>query len=284
MLLIILLLILGSIVAFAYALTLKHEQKEFIVHRIPVETSQSKNILLGILTPFVRPLLKGALRENIRRKVLNAKVNLTVEEYFSFKIILMIVCGAGAYLALKEPIFVFFGVVFGYLAPDIWLNQKIRAHKEAIQRLLPETIDLLSLCVGAGLDFAGAVKWVTEKSKPNSLLEEFKFVLNEIRVGKPRLAALKDMSVRLQIPDVTSFVNNLVMADRMGTPVEEAFSVLSDDIRMRRAQRGERQALKAPIKILIPLIFCILPIILIVIAGPIMINFTQGQMFKGLTK
>jgi tight adherence protein C len=107
-------------------------------------------------------------------------------------------------------------------------------------------------------------------------------VLKEINVGKPRIEALKDMSKRLAIPDVTSFVRTLVQADRMGTPVEEAFRILSEDTRIRRFHRGERQAMKAPLKMLIPLIFCILPVILIIVAGPILLKFIRGDMFQAI--
>jgi len=84
---------------------------------------------------------------------------------------------------------------------------------------------------------------------------------------------------RLSIPDVTSFVRTLVQADRMGTPVEETFKILSDDSRMRRFHRGKRTAMKAPIKMLVPLIFCILPVIMIIVAGPILVNFMTKGLF-----
>jgi len=87
------------------------------------------------------------------------------------------------------------------------------------------------------------------------------------------------MSKRLNVPDVTSFVRTLVQADRMGTPVEETFKILSEDSRMRRFHRGERTAMKAPIKMLIPLIFCILPVIMIIVAGPILVNFMTKGLF-----
>jgi len=159
------------------------------------------------------------------------------------------------------------------------LKNKIKAKKYSIERVLPETVDLLSLCVGAGLDFMSAVKWIVNKVKVNPLIEELVIVLKEINVGKPRLEALRDMSKRLSIPDVTSFVRTLIQADRMGTPVEETFKILSEDSRMRRFHRGERTAMKAPIKMLVPLIFCILPVIMIIVAGPILVDFMTKGLF-----
>ena len=108
------------------------------------------------------------------------------------------------------------------------------------------------------------------------MLEELKVVLDEINIGKGRVQALRDMSKRIEIPDVSSFVQGLIQAERMGTPVAEAFTIISEDSRYRRLQRGERQAYKSPLKILIPLIFCILPTVLIIVAGPIFIRFMQG--------
>jgi tight adherence protein C len=134
--------------------------------------------------------------------------------------------------------------------------------------------------VGAGLDFMAAVRWIIDKVKVNPLIEELIMVLKEINVGKPRLEALRDMSKRLNISDVTSFVRALIQADRMGTPVEETFKILSEDSRMRRFHRGERQAMKAPIKMLMPLIFFILPVIMIIVAGPIIIRFITGGLFS----
>ena len=113
------------------------------------------------------------------------------------------------------------------------------------------------------------------------MIEELSFVLEEIQWGKPRTQALKDMAKRLNIPEVNSFIQTLVQAERMGTPVAEAFGVLSEDARMQRFNRGERFAMKAPIKILIPLIFCILPVIGIIIGGPIFLQFAQGKMLQG---
>jgi tight adherence protein C len=140
----------------------------------------------------------------------------------------------------------------------------------------------IGLCVARGLDFMAAVRWVVDKVKPNPMIEELVLVLKEINVGKPRVEALRDMAKRLDIPDVTSFVRTLIQADRMGTPVEEAFRILSEDSRMRRFHRGERQAMKAPLKMLIPLIFCILPVILIIVAGPILIRFIKEGLFAGM--
>jgi tight adherence protein C len=284
MLIAIFVLILISINLLFYALSEKGERKLSLSGKMSAETTLRKpNPLLVVFIPLSRLLLsRGKARETLRTRLTSIKSNMLPEEFFSLKLISAAALPflAFALLGKEQPASIFIGAAIGLFLPEVWLNHKIRAHKTAIQRVLPETIDLLALCIGAGLDFTGAVRWITEKAKSNPMIEELKFVLSEIKVGKPRLEALKDMAKRLQILDVASFVHNLVLAERMGTPVEETFAILSDDMRLRRTQRGERQALKAPIKILIPLIFCILPIILIVVAGPVLIRFMEGGLFS----
>ena len=155
---------------------------------------------------------------------------------------------------------------------------KVKAKKEAIVRVFPETIDLIDLCIGAGLDFPSSIKWVIDKSVSNPFMEQLAMVLSEIQIGRNRVDALKDMARRLNLSDISSFVRTVIQAERMGTSVEAGFRNLSEDTRNTRFQEGERYAIKASLKILFPLLFCILPVIMIVVAGPIIIKFTQGEL------
>jgi len=141
---------------------------------------------------------------------------------------------------------------------------------------LPDVVDLLALCVGAGLSFTLALKWVTEKSKDSYLINDLRITLKEINVGKPRREALNDFAKRLNSPDVARFVRTIIQAEKMGTSVGDALAILSEDSREQRYRRGERIAMKAPIKMLFPLIFCIMPVVLILIAAPIFLRFVQG--------
>jgi tight adherence protein C len=279
MLILILVFIAVAINLFLVAFSHKDDDKVSIAGKIDPEGKYKKpNPIFVFFSPISRILLsKVKSYEQLRGRLLSARTGLLPEQFMTLKIIAAtILVFAALPLIRKDPLWILGAIFFGFVLPDLWISHRIRAHKESVQRVLPETIDLLSLCIGAGLDFTGAVKWITEKAKSNAMIEELKFVYSEIKVGKPRLEALKDMSKRLNILDVSSFIHNLVLAERMGTPVEETFSILSEDMRLRRQQRGERQAIKAPIKILIPLIFCILPIIMIVVAGPVLIRFMQG--------
>ncbi len=238
---------------------------------------------LYLLCPFTRSLLEGAkLSGKIKDKLDAAHIKLNAIEFFNLKLLVMLALSILICFVSKkvDPVAIIIGLIFGYVLPDIWLNKKITQRKELIIKLLPETVDLLGLCVEAGLDFTSAVRWVVEKTHLNPMIEELLFVLEEIRWGKPRTQALRDMSRRLGITEVSSFVQTLVLAERMGTPVAEAFTILSEDTRLQRFHRGERIAMKAPLKILIPLIFFILPVIAIIIGGPIFLQFAHGQLFS----
>jgi len=249
------------------------------------DSGSSFSILLKPFAPFNQVLLKTLrLDKTLKNKMMLVKWKVTPAEFLAGKELLAVLFPLIMFfLGVKQWYWLAIGFIFGFLLPDLILNSRVKKRKYAIVRILPETIDLLALCVGAGLDFMAAVRWIVDKVKVNPMIEELIMVLKEINVGKPRTEALRDMARRLEIPDVSSFVRTLIQADRMGTPVEEAFKILSEDSRMRRFHRGERQAMKAPLKMLIPLIFCILPVILIVVAGPILIKFIKQGGISGAT-
>jgi tight adherence protein C len=278
-----LLLIAGSVVFF---LALFPKPSEFI-SVFGEKIKESESAFSFFLSPFA-PLNEGLIKalkveKPLKNKMYLAKWKTTPAEFMAGKELLAIGLPLILFLlGVKHVLWLSIAAVIGLMFPDIILNSRVRKRKYSIVRILPETIDLLGLCVGAGLDFMAAVRWVVDKVKPNPMIEELVLVLKEINVGKPRVEALRDMAKRLDIPDVTSFVRTLIQADRMGTPVEEAFRILSEDSRMRRFHRGERQAMKAPLKMLIPLIFCILPVILIIVAGPILIRFIKEGLFAGM--
>jgi tight adherence protein C len=235
-----------------------------------------------LVLPFASQILKATnLREKIITDLHNAKIKLSPEEYLSLRLLLMVLGGGIAYILLQRlDLLIFIGGIGGFILPELWLKNRISQRKLAIASVLPETVDLLGLCVEAGLDFTAAIGWLVEKNLcVNPLIEELGVVLEEIKWGKPRMQALKDMAKRLNISEVSSFVQTLVQAERMGTPVSEAFMIISEDTRLMRFREKERLALKAPIKILIPLIFCILPVIGIIIGGPIFLKFFQEQLF-----
>ncbi|MCX5680787.1 MAG: type II secretion system F family protein [Candidatus Omnitrophica bacterium] len=266
--------------AFALIKVNKRPTLDILESEIPQDERKNKISLLGTLAFFNAPLCLGPLGERMRRDLVVARVNFPPEAFLLIKEICIV-----AVLLLTFPMssadsrLMWFIAMFalGFYLPEFWLKMKIQKVKNSIVRDLPDAIDLLSLCVNAGLDFLLALKWVVEKSAPSILILELRQVMQEVHVGKPRRDALNDFSNKYQIPDLSTFTRALVQADRMGTSVAEALNIISEDMRISRFRRGEQIALKAPLKMLIPLLFCIFPVVGILVAGPVLLQFMQGS-------
>jgi tight adherence protein C len=155
----------------------------------------------------------------------------------------------------------------GFILPDFWLGSQVSRRKVLITKALPDALDLLTVGVEAGLGFDAALNKVVEKWD-NPLTAEFARVLAEMRVGKPRRDALRDMVTRTQVDDVTAFIAAIVQADQLGVSISRVLQIQSEQMRMRRRQRAEEKAHQAPIKMTIPLVFLIFPALMIVILGP----------------
>ena len=235
---------------------------------------------------FNKPLTFGPLGKRISRDLAVAQIGLSAEEFFLIKELSIILLLAIAIPLGKPEYQVFlisFSFVLGYMIPEIWIKGKIKKVKTAIVRELPDIIDLLRLCVSAGLDFMLALKWIIEKSKSSILVNELNLVMQEINVGKHRRDALSDLAKRYDLPDLYTFSRTLIQADRMGTSVAEALEILSEDMRLSRYRRGEAMALKAPMKMLIPVLLFIFPVVGILVAAPILLDFLSTSTLKNLS-
>jgi len=170
-----------------------------------------------------------------------------------------------------------------YLAPDTWLRMRIKKRRERIRKSLPDALDLMVICVEAGLGLDQAMLRVGKElgiSHPD-IHQEFIQVNLEQMAGKPRLEAWKSAAERTQIAEFSLFVSMLVQADRFGTPIIRALSRFADEIRLKRRQRAEEMAAKTKIKILFPLVLFIFPCIFIVLLAPAILNIGKSmQAFK----
>lgn len=239
---------------------------------------------LRIVSMINRPLLPAAMRQRLNSDLAITKIKMIAEEFMFLQEIFMVaLLFVLVSVADKRhlPLAIIAGIGIGFLIPHFWLVSKANKVKREITRLLPDTIDLLTLCVNAGLDFMLALKWVVDKSHPSALTEELKNLMQEIGIGKSRRAALLSLSQKYRLTDVSSFTRSLIQADRMGTSVAQALEILSEDMRRRRFNRGEQQALKAPIKLLFPLLVFIFPVVIIIIAGPIFLQFMGNKALMG---
>lgn len=159
----------------------------------------------------------------------------------------------------------------GYMIPNAWLSSKVGARKEEITRALPDALDLLTISVEAGLGFDMALSKVVEKTG-GALSNEFARGIYEIRLGKTRRDAMKDMSKRADCPDLAQFISALVQADKLGVSIGNVLRVQADQMRLKRRQRAEQTAQRAPLKMSFVLVFFILPALLIVLLGPAVIS------------
>jgi len=168
----------------------------------------------------------------------------------------------------------------GYMAPNMYLYQKGYERTNAMQRALPDALDLLTISVESGLGFDAALSQVARNTE-GPLAQELARVLQEMQIGMGRGAALRALGDRTHVADVKGFVSAMVQADALGIPVAQVLRVQSREIRTKRRQRAEEQAQKVAIKILVPLIFCILPCLFIAVLGPAGISMFEA--FSGRT-
>jgi tight adherence protein C len=166
-----------------------------------------------------------------------------------------------------------FGVL-GFFLPDLLLINKASHRSEQIQNALPDSLDLLTISVESGLAFDAALAQVA-RNTDGPLSEEFTRVLQEIQIGSGRSDALRALSERTDVDDLRIFLNSMVQAEKLGIPIADVLRVQAADMRLKRSQRIEEQAMKLPVKMIFPLILCIMPAMFVVILGPAVIAIYQ---------
>ena len=239
------------------------------------------------LTTKFKEYAKSLPKGKIYHRLIKAGSPMGVMEFYAFKILMCLLVPVAAFtfggnlLGGNKVTLLVFSLAIGYLVPEFWLKSKINKRQTQIRRDLPNIIDLLSLCVNGGLDFMLAVNRVVMDMRRCDLTIELEEVYRQTQMGKSRREALKNFAWRLDMPEIYSFVRTLVQADRMGSPVGEALKMQSEEIRTRRFQMGEAMALKAPIKLLFPLFAFILPVVLVIVGGPIILQFSRGGFNMG---
>jgi tight adherence protein C len=226
---------------------------------------------------------ESGLEKTRRRLTLAGNPNRwTTSDWLGVKLFVALVgAGIGALVLMFVDIaFLIVGIILGgllgFLLPEIWLSRKISARQKAIVRALPDALDLLVISVGAGLGFDAALNRVVSKAD-NPLTREFNRVMQEMRVGRARRDALKDMVQRTDVPDLSNFISALIQAEQLGVSVTQVLTVQADQMRVLRRQRAEEQAQQAPLKMLFPMMGFIFPALCIMILGPLWPALTAMQ-------
>ena len=281
-----------SVFSFILGLIPVQWEKRPVLLGIESQVPKKKLTPLGVIIEFIRkiaiinkPLCIGEIRKRLLKDLAMAHVPITPEEFFLIKEICIAGCLYILFLMASPETMMFsicIGIAAGYMLPEFWLKGRIRKVKDVIVKELPDAIDLLGLCVNAGLDFMLSLKWVVEKSPKSVMVEELNNLLQEISVGKTRRDAIKDLALKYELPDLSTFARTLIQADKMGTSMTEALNILSEDMRLARYRRGEQMALKAPLKMLIPLLLFIFPVVGVLVAGPILLDFIENNPFKSM--
>lgn len=258
--------------------------QERILSEVADEPDRPRNVLTRTLQPLVR--LNERMRWYRRRPVVDetmvaGRVPLTSIEFFALKQFstLAALLLYWSVLSFGRPalFWMIISPVIGWVLPDLWLRQRVIARHHSITRDLPEVVDLLALCVDAGADFMGSVQRVTREYHPCAIRDELSVVLQEIRIGKRRREAFRSMAKRVRLPDVNAFTRAIIQADRMGVGMAQALRIMAEDTRLRRYHQAERFAQQAPLKMLLPLVL-IMMTALMMVTGPILLEFTKGQM------
>jgi tight adherence protein C len=174
------------------------------------------------------------------------------------------------------------GAVMGFMLPYMLVRSMIDRRKQAIIKKLPDALDLMTICVDAGLTFNAAMQKVDEKWE-DPLALEFGRVIYEMQLGKSRRASLKDMAERIDVPDVTSFIAAVLQAEQLGVGIGKVLRIQSEQMRVKRRQRAEEKAQQAPVKMTFPLVFLIFPTIFVVLLGPAGLQVARSSAVSGVT-
>ncbi len=214
--------------------------------------------------------------------------NMTAAEFWAVRGFVTVLIGGLAFIIARgKPtgtimLYVLLGAALGFYLPVMLLRSMKDRRQDAVVKKLPDALDLMTICVDAGLTFNAAMQKVDEKWD-DELAREFGRVMYEMQLGKTRRAALKDMSDRLDVPDVTSFIAAVLQAEQLGVGIGKVLRIQSEQMRVRRRQRAEEKAQQAPVKMLFPMVFLIFPTIFLVLLGPAAFQVIRSDSLKGIT-
>jgi tight adherence protein C len=246
-----------------------------------------KRFILPLFEEFKKSFKKrmpGEKEAKIDKKVQMAgspfgmtAVDFRLIQMISIVVLPLIFFGYGVLLNAGKGIvivFILFGILIGFFAPHFYLKQKTKARNHMALREFPDILDLLTVSLEAGLGFDAAItKVVAKKDGPLSM--ELHRCLEEIRLGKTRREALSGIKERLDVDEIKSFIGSVLQAEKLGIGMVQVLRVIANEVREQRKQRAEEEAMKAPIKMLFPLVLFIFPSLFIVLLGPAVIQVIE---------
>lgn len=256
------------------------DQQRMIVEQ---QAAFNERVAFPVVDGLVRGLmavLPTSLVGRARRWLVIAGDKMTVSQFFTivlvtstllpaiyFAFVWITVGRMSALLLFPIPLLAGLGLVL----PLMMLRRAAKSRQKRIWRSMPNAIDLMTTCVEAGLSLDFALQRVAERYK-GALSDEIHRTLREIGLGKTRREALTDMAERIDVPDITTFVNSIVQAETLGTSVGQVLRIQAKQMRMKRRQRAEQMARQAPVKMVFPLVLFMMPSLFIVTIGPVVLN------------
>lgn len=259
-----------------------HSQKP-VRDSLLIDTPTGMAALATMFTNFIRPIrnLVASDNEELAHQLSLAgfKEPADVEVFASAKILLPVVGFlASSFAGSQMWVIAIIATVGGFFIPDLVVTQLVSRRRALVRLAFPDALDLLMICMDAGLGIDQALVRVGHEIKLTCpvLAEELQFITNEQRAGKPRLDAWRDMSDRLDLGFVRQFVTMLVQTERFGTPIATALGEFADSLRLHRTQEAEERASKAGVKLLFPLVFFIFPSIFVVLLGPAILQIAKS--------
>jgi tight adherence protein C len=235
--------------------------------------------------PFavIRSLLGGGLNPDLVRRLMLAgyRKQAHVDIFLGARLAVPALLGFGVALLVSENVIFFFflAIVLGFFLPDLWLGQAIKRRRARIKLSLPDGLDLLSICMEAGLGLDQGIVRVGQELRVShpDLSDELLQVNFEQRAGVTRIAAWKAFADRADVESVRSFVAMLIQTDRFGTPIAKSLGAFSDALRTQRRQRAEEMAAKTTVKLVPPMVIFILPDVFIVTVAPAVITVMRSM-------
>jgi tight adherence protein C len=242
--------------------------------------------MVNSLVNVLMSVLPTALIGKSRQWLLTAGDRLSVSQFMTIVLItatafpaavfvLIWILGNGSPAPIALVVFPAGAAIAGLLLPFLGLRRAAKNRQTVIWKSLPNTMDMLTTCVEAGLSLDFGLQRVSEKY-PGPVSDEIQRVLREMGLGRPRREALLDMANRINLPDVTTFLNSIVQAEMLGNSVGQVLRVQAAQMRLRRRQRAEQVARQAPIKMAFPLVFFLVPSLFIVTIGPVILNVIKA--------
>jgi tight adherence protein C len=256
----------------------EQEMLKSIQERVLVPFMTKLSAILGRFTP-------AGYVQTVREKLVKAgnPAGLDADRFLTLKLLGAVSIVFWPFLAFKiADLSGFYGMIvtgllwgMSFFGPDVFVQRKMDQRQYLIATRLPDVLDLLVISVEAGLGFEQAIDRTVE-AVPGPLADEFRRMLQETRMGATRAEALRAMDERCQVPELRSFILAMLQADTFGVSIGRLLRSQADDMRIRRRQRAQEAAQKAPVKMLFPLIFCIFPSLFVVILGPAVLQITNA--------